>query len=138
MMGICALVSLLLLVCLELNLTFRGYLKRLFSKKVEFKKASFFIEDLDVTLERNRIDKLIKTTDAELINRNDALVVHYIHKRYPSGQLAVNKLSFGVQNQECFGFLGVNGAGKTTTFKMVKSFKFKIIIAIKIINFSFV
>jgi len=31
--------------------------------------------------------------------------------------LAVEKLSFGLEQGECFALLGVNGAGKTTTFK---------------------
>ena len=30
---------------------------------------------------------------------------------------AINKLSFNVENGECFGLIGQNGAGKTTTFK---------------------
>jgi ABC-type multidrug transport system ATPase subunit len=34
-------------------------------------------------------------------------------------KVAVNKISFGVENGECFGLLGVNGAGKTTLFKML-------------------
>ena len=33
--------------------------------------------------------------------------------------LAVNKVSFAVQAEECFGLLGVNGAGKTSIFKML-------------------
>ncbi|XP_065650437.1 ATP-binding cassette sub-family A member 2 isoform X3 [Hydra vulgaris] len=33
--------------------------------------------------------------------------------------LAVNQLTFGVKEGECFGLLGVNGAGKTSTFKML-------------------
>ncbi|CAG9334828.1 unnamed protein product [Blepharisma stoltei] len=32
---------------------------------------------------------------------------------------AVEDVSFNVNHQECFAFLGVNGAGKTTTFKML-------------------
>mmetsp|Transcript_44281 Transcript_44281/g.32259 ORF Transcript_44281/g.32259 Transcript_44281/m.32259 type:complete len:172 (+) Transcript_44281:556-1071(+) len=31
--------------------------------------------------------------------------------------LAVERSSFGVEQGECFGLIGVNGAGKTTTFK---------------------
>lgn len=34
-------------------------------------------------------------------------------------KVAVTKSSFGIENGECFGLLGVNGAGKTTTFKML-------------------
>lgn len=43
---------------------------------------------------------------------------------YPGGKLhgpkiAVNSLTFSVQEGECFGFLGTNGAGKTTTLSML-------------------
>ncbi len=34
-------------------------------------------------------------------------------------KVAVDKVSFTVNNGEVFGLLGVNGAGKTTTFKML-------------------
>lgn len=34
-------------------------------------------------------------------------------------KVAVDRVSFGVQNGECFALLGVNGAGKTTTFKIL-------------------
>ncbi len=34
-------------------------------------------------------------------------------------KVAVNNLSFGIPNGECFALLGVNGAGKTTTFRML-------------------
>lgn len=32
---------------------------------------------------------------------------------------AVNNVSFGVKNGECFGLLGVNGAGKTTCLNLI-------------------
>lgn len=33
--------------------------------------------------------------------------------------LAVNKVSFTVEEKECFGLLGLNGAGKTSIFNML-------------------
>ena len=120
MMCICALFLFTVLVMLELNFSFRNHFRLWFGRdKSAFKKASFFIEDLDVSLERNRVQSLVVNDQPHLINKNDALVVHQLNKRYPNGHLAVNNLSFGVHNQECFGFLGINGAGKTTTFKML-------------------
>ena len=34
-------------------------------------------------------------------------------------KVAVDQVSLGIKNGECFGLLGVNGAGKTTTFKIM-------------------
>ncbi|CAG9334830.1 unnamed protein product [Blepharisma stoltei] len=49
--------------------------------------------------------------------------VRGIRKIYRQGMnkafAAVEDVSFNVNQQECFAFLGVNGAGKTTTFKML-------------------
>ncbi|MBR1748214.1 MAG: ATP-binding cassette domain-containing protein [Bacilli bacterium] len=39
--------------------------------------------------------------------------------KYYGDNLAVDNLSFEVQDGEIFGLLGVNGAGKTTTFRMI-------------------
>ena len=39
--------------------------------------------------------------------------------KYYDKHLAVDNLSFEVQDGEIFGLLGVNGAGKTTTFRMI-------------------
>ena len=39
--------------------------------------------------------------------------------KYYGENLAVDNLSFEVNNGEIFGLLGVNGAGKTTTFRMI-------------------
>jgi ATP-binding cassette, subfamily A (ABC1), member 3 len=36
-----------------------------------------------------------------------------------SNKIAVDKVSFGIKNGECFSLLGINGAGKTKTFKML-------------------
>jgi ABC-2 type transport system ATP-binding protein len=50
--------------------------------------------------------------DGKVIETSD-LSKDYSHQR------AVNKLSFGVEEGEVFGFLGPNGAGKTTTLLML-------------------
>lgn len=55
------------------------------------------------------------------VNRNnfpDLLSVHDLSKRF-GWRYVVNRISFSVHNDECFGLLGVNGAGKTTTFSML-------------------
>ncbi len=74
-------------------------------------------EDHDVMSERQRIDGLSSRRSLH----EDAIVVKGLTKRF--GKLipikAVNRLTFGVHKEECFGLLGVNGAGKTTTFKML-------------------
>ena len=36
-----------------------------------------------------------------------------------TSKVAVDRISFGIKNGECFTLLGVNGAGKTTTFKIL-------------------
>ena len=40
-------------------------------------------------------------------------------KKYDNGKLAVDNISFAVNNGEIFGFLGPNGAGKSTTIKAI-------------------
>lgn len=56
-------------------------------------------------------------------NKTYAIKVDKLRKVYALGgakyKVAVDCLSFGVKNGECFALLGVNGAGKTTTFKML-------------------
>ena len=54
---------------------------------------------------------------------NYTVMVKNIRKVFNLGgkknKVAVDRISFGVKNGECFGLLGINGAGKTTTFKML-------------------
>lgn len=48
-------------------------------------------------------------------------LLSYVYKVYAKKVplLAVNKISFTVQAEECFGLLGLNGAGKTSVFKLM-------------------
>ncbi|XP_046356650.2 phospholipid-transporting ATPase ABCA3-like isoform X3 [Haliotis rufescens] len=70
-------------------------------------------EDGDVLRERQRIDEF-----AIGAGNSDALVLKDVYKRY-GNFVAVDHLSVGIPEKECFGLLGQNGAGKTTTFKMI-------------------
>lgn len=47
------------------------------------------------------------------------LHVRNLTKRYPSGSVAVNNISFDLGKGETLGILGANGAGKTTTISML-------------------
>ena len=72
------------------------------------------IEDSDVANERQRIHS---NPIQELVKTNP-VVTQDLTKLY-GYFVAVNQLSIGVSEKECFGLLGVNGAGKTTTFRML-------------------
>ena len=50
-----------------------------------------------------------------------SLVVQGLTKRYGS-QVAVNNISFQIEQGEIVGFLGPNGAGKSTTMKMITGY----------------
>ena len=52
------------------------------------------------------------------MSRNPIIETHNLSKSY-GGQIAVNDLSFSIQEGEIFGFLGPNGSGKTTTLLML-------------------
>lgn len=43
----------------------------------------------------------------------------YPATRHHGSKVAVQSLTFSVNEGECFGFLGTNGAGKTTTLSML-------------------
>lgn len=66
--------------------------------------------------------KRIRNSELASLSKSEPLVVYNLLKRFRKGPVrfvAVNRLSFGVRRQECFGLLGLNGAGKTTTFKIL-------------------
>uniref|UniRef100_A0A915ME39 ABC transporter domain-containing protein n=1 Tax=Meloidogyne javanica TaxID=6303 RepID=A0A915ME39_MELJA len=72
-------------------------------------------EDIDVQTERSR---LVSTNDIEFV-----LAVRDLTKLYGNFP-ALQKLTFGISGNECFGLLGVNGAGKTTTFDILTGVRF--------------
>jgi len=66
----------------------------------------------------NEANKIARTTPKEysVYVKEIRKVYHLPDKKH---KVAVDKVSFGIVNGECFALLGVNGAGKTTTFKML-------------------
>ncbi|XP_036135798.1 ATP-binding cassette sub-family A member 17-like, partial [Molossus molossus] len=72
--------------------------------------------DQDVEEEARRI----KTNLKKLCEKNP-LVLKEVSKVYAKKvpPLAVNKISFTVQEEDCFGLLGLNGAGKSSIFKLL-------------------
>lgn len=71
-------------------------------------------DDVDVAAEAARVDE----GGEDVINR-DIVVLNNLRKVYRGGKVAVQNLSFGIGNGECFGFLGINGAGKTSTLSIL-------------------
>ena len=71
--------------------------------------------DEDVEKEMKRIETASPSDFTVLVK--DLRKVYMLGKN--KKKVAVTKTSFGIENGECFGLLGVNGAGKTTTFKML-------------------
>ena len=67
-------------------------------------------EDSDVATERRRVE----SGQAY----GETVVLYDLTKTYPNC-MAVDRVSVGVPENECFGLLGLNGAGKTTTFKLL-------------------
>ncbi|XP_021358402.1 ATP-binding cassette sub-family A member 3-like [Mizuhopecten yessoensis] len=69
-------------------------------------------EDTDVAAERARL----ANTNTDQLCWENSLVIKELTKYYGT-KLAVDRISVGIPQGECFGLLGINGAGKTTTFK---------------------
>ncbi|CAL1280710.1 unnamed protein product [Larinioides sclopetarius] len=80
--------------------------------------AQEVIDDSNVFEEEERIQNLLATHQG---SNGEALVVSNLTKVVKNIKdfYAVNHLTFGIHQEECFGLLGVNGAGKTTTFRML-------------------
>lgn len=73
-------------------------------------------EDSEVLAEEERIHNMLGSGSGKI--DGEALVVSGLTKVYKDFY-AVDHLTFGIHQEECFGLLGVNGAGKTTTFRML-------------------
>ena len=82
---------------------------------VEDDASSYKDEDSDVVDERQRIYQGEGNADRLIVK--DLRKVYKARGKEP--HVAVNNITFGVHEAECFGLLGVNGAGKTSTFKML-------------------
>jgi len=52
-----------------------------------------------------------------------AIEVRHLTKRYPTGKLAVDDVSFAIHPGETFALLGPNGAGKSTTVEILEGFR---------------
>ncbi|XP_071044386.1 phospholipid-transporting ATPase ABCA3 [Parasteatoda tepidariorum] len=75
---------------------------------------SVISEDNDVISEEHRVHNIQGIRD----NGEEALIIKDLSKIFKNF-FAVERLSVGIHQEECFGLLGVNGAGKTTTFRML-------------------
>ena len=101
--------------------------------KISFKKKRIntsYETDIDDDDYETKDDKILDgMTFEEMIKqkrkKDFILRVSNLSKKFKSFELfkckkksfGINKLSFQVENGECFGLIGQNGAGKTTTFK---------------------
>ena len=86
----------------------------------------YFYRETSVAYEQIKYDDDVEAEMKKIETANASeysVFVKDLRKVYMLGggkkKVAVTKTSFGIQNGECFGLLGVNGAGKTTTFKML-------------------
>ncbi|CAB3224165.1 unnamed protein product [Arctia plantaginis] len=90
-----------------------GILKRILTRKKEPPALDQSLLDNDVIAESERAHNVYNS------NRADQALFAVDLTKYYKTYLAVNQISFCVNDGECFGLLGVNGAGKTSTFKML-------------------
>ncbi|KAL4478578.1 hypothetical protein ABPG74_006813 [Tetrahymena malaccensis] len=103
-----------LLVFLIENYSQISFLNNMFSKEksVEYQPKEY---DEEVQKEINLIEQ---TNPSDYTVRVNKLRKVFIPSK-DRIKVAVDQVSFGIGNGECFTLLGVNGAGKTTTFKIL-------------------
>lgn len=84
-----------------------------------FTKLTIVVEGIDTGKYQSCTeDETDEVTENEEETQNHVFLVYELRKLYGKF-IAVQDISFGVKESECFGLLGVNGAGKSTTFKMM-------------------
>jgi ATP-binding cassette subfamily A (ABC1) protein 3 len=92
----------------------KGILTKLVSNE---KSVPFVPKPLDADVEDEAIAIDQSKPEDYTVRVNKLRKVYKLNKtKYHE---AVDQLSFGIKNGECFTLLGVNGAGKTTTFKIL-------------------
>ncbi|XP_071106304.1 phospholipid-transporting ATPase ABCA3-like [Haliotis cracherodii] len=113
-----------LLFAIELNL-FKKLFYAIRNLGSGSRRSSFLSRQLSNTDSRIQEDSDVATERARLANQSlhqlfqsDKLLLQEVVKDYDINR-AVDHISVGIPQGECFGLLGVNGAGKTTTFKML-------------------
>ncbi|CAH0397901.1 unnamed protein product [Chilo suppressalis] len=115
--GILRFITVMIISCAVLWIVFLMIEYRQFQKIFTRKRTPPPVDqssvDEDVLQESKHADNL----DVRALGEH-SLVARGLSKYYGK-HLAVNQISFTVNDSECFGLLGVNGAGKTTTFKML-------------------
>lgn len=74
---------------------------------------------IEVQINKQLIDSLSEKGGKEMAN---AVEVKDLTKRY-GDLVAVNQISFTIEEGEIFGLLGPNGAGKTTTLEMIEGLR---------------
>ena len=128
-------INLLLLVILFLVIdfiiyTFLLYISEKFTyiyRKPPDEKLKTSIKDSLVLKEIEKANNIVVNNENNISNNYEySLRLKNIKKVFKKGclcckkeKIAIKNLNFCVENNECFGLLGLNGAGKTTTFKCI-------------------
>ncbi|KAL4490757.1 hypothetical protein ABPG72_021811 [Tetrahymena utriculariae] len=103
-----------LLVFLVENYNQISFLSNMFSKE---KQVKYEPKEYDEDVQKE-IEIINQTNPSDYTVRVNKLRKVFIPAK-DRIKVAVDQISFGIGNGECFTLLGVNGAGKTTTFKIL-------------------
>ena len=78
--------------------------------------------DADVSAEDKQVDVDVRAEQERVVSGgagDDMLRLVNLRKVYPGGKVAVQNVTLGIPEGQCFGYLGINGAGKTSTLKCI-------------------